>query len=77
MFDDCNTFFKGKPDGRVATATALTVAAHKSSWSVRLAADICKRHGIPVAFLDADPSDADTWVAEARARIDALLATGP
>jgi NAD(P)H-binding len=35
------------------------------------------RHGIPIAFLDADPGDADSWVAEARARIAALLATGP
>jgi NAD(P)H-binding len=35
------------------------------------------RHGIPIAFLDADPGDVDAWVAEARARIAALLATGP
>jgi hypothetical protein len=35
------------------------------------------RHGIPIAFLDADPADVDAWVAQARERIDALLATGP
>jgi hypothetical protein len=35
------------------------------------------RHGIPIAFLDADPGEVDSWVAEARARIAALLATGP
>ena len=35
------------------------------------------RHGIPVAFLDADPADSDAWAAAARAGIDALLATGP
>jgi len=34
------------------------------------------RHGIPIAFLDADPSDADAWVPGARAGIDGLLATG-
>jgi hypothetical protein len=34
------------------------------------------RHGIPIAFLDADPREVDGWVAGARARIDALLATG-
>jgi hypothetical protein len=34
------------------------------------------RHGIPIAFLDADPADEDAWVAAARSRIDALLATG-
>ena len=27
MFDDCNTFFKGKPDGRVAASTAFAGAA--------------------------------------------------
>src|SRR6187551_1806749 len=27
MFDDCNTFFKGKPDGRVAASTAVAAAA--------------------------------------------------
>jgi hypothetical protein len=26
MFDDCNTFFKGKPDGRVAASTPIAVA---------------------------------------------------
>jgi hypothetical protein len=35
------------------------------------------RHGIPIAFLDADPGEVDSWAAEARARIAALLATGP
>ena len=35
------------------------------------------RHGIPIAFLDADPGDVDAWAAAARAGIDALLATGP
>ena len=35
------------------------------------------RHGIPIAFLDADPRDTQEWVAQARERIDALLATGP
>jgi NAD(P)-dependent dehydrogenase (short-subunit alcohol dehydrogenase family) len=35
------------------------------------------RHGIPIAFLEADPADAQSWVAQARAGIDALLATGP
>ena len=34
------------------------------------------RHGIPIAFLDADPPDVETWVTEARAAIDGLLATG-
>jgi hypothetical protein len=34
------------------------------------------RHGIPIAFLDADPADEYTWVAAARSGIDALLATG-
>lgn len=34
------------------------------------------RHGIPIAFLDADPDDVDAWVAQARARCDELLATG-
>ena len=34
------------------------------------------RHGIPIAFLDADPEATDAWVAAARAGIDALLATG-
>lgn len=34
------------------------------------------RHGIPIAFLDEDPGDVETWVAGARAGIDALLATG-
>jgi NAD(P)H-binding len=34
------------------------------------------RHGIPVAFLDPPPKDAGAWVAAARERIDALLATG-
>jgi uncharacterized protein YbjT (DUF2867 family) len=34
------------------------------------------RHGIPIAFLDADPRDVDGWVADARAGIDAVLATG-
>jgi hypothetical protein len=34
------------------------------------------RHGIPIAFLDADPADEDAWVAAARSGIDALLATG-
>jgi hypothetical protein len=34
------------------------------------------RHGIPIAFLDADPADEDAWVAAARSEIDALLATG-
>jgi hypothetical protein len=33
------------------------------------------RHGIPIAFLDEDPSDVDAWVGGARAGIDALLAT--
>src|SRR3954451_2930813 len=33
------------------------------------------RHGIPIAFLDTDPNDVDAWVADARAGIDALLAT--
>jgi uncharacterized protein YbjT (DUF2867 family) len=35
------------------------------------------RHGIPIAFLDADPRDEAAWVAAARAGIDGLLATGP
>jgi hypothetical protein len=34
------------------------------------------RHGIPIAFLDADPRDVDGWVAGARDGIDALLSTG-
>jgi hypothetical protein len=34
------------------------------------------RHGIPIAFLDADPGDVDAWVGDARAQIDGLLATG-
>lgn len=34
------------------------------------------RHGIPIAFLEADPSDEAAWVAAARSGIDALLATG-
>jgi len=34
------------------------------------------RHGIPIAFLDEDPSDETAWVAAARSGIDALLATG-
>ena len=33
------------------------------------------RHGIPIAFLEADPSDEDAWVAAARSEIDGLLAT--
>ena len=33
------------------------------------------RHGIPIAFLDADPGDVETWVAEARSGIDSLLPT--
>jgi uncharacterized protein YbjT (DUF2867 family) len=33
------------------------------------------RHGIPIGFLDTDPRDVDAWVADARAGIDALLAT--
>jgi hypothetical protein len=33
------------------------------------------RHGIPIAFLEADPGDVQTWVAEARSGIDSLLAT--
>jgi NAD(P)-dependent dehydrogenase (short-subunit alcohol dehydrogenase family) len=33
------------------------------------------RHGIPIAFLDADPREVEGWVAVARAKIDALLAT--
>jgi hypothetical protein len=34
------------------------------------------RHGFPIAFLDADPGDVEPWVADARSKIDALLATG-
>jgi hypothetical protein len=34
------------------------------------------RHGIPIAFLEVDPDDTERWVAQARARIDELLATG-
>jgi uncharacterized protein YbjT (DUF2867 family) len=34
------------------------------------------RHGIPVAFLDADPGDVDAWATDARAQIAGLLATG-
>jgi len=34
------------------------------------------RHGIPIAFLEADPNDVDAWVAQARARLYELLATG-
>jgi uncharacterized protein YbjT (DUF2867 family) len=34
------------------------------------------RHGIPIAFLDAEPAAIEGWVADARAAIDALLATG-
>jgi hypothetical protein len=34
------------------------------------------RHGIPIAFLDADPAAVEGWVADARAAIDGLLATG-
>jgi hypothetical protein len=45
------------------TGEALVRAAHD-------------RHGIPIAFLDADPADEDAWVAAARSGIDALLATG-
>jgi hypothetical protein len=33
------------------------------------------RHGIPIAFLDADPGDVEEWVASARSGIDGLLAT--
>jgi len=33
------------------------------------------RHGIPIAFLEADPSDEGAWVAAARSQIDGLLAT--
>jgi uncharacterized protein YbjT (DUF2867 family) len=33
------------------------------------------RHGIPIGFLETDPRDVDAWVADARAGIDALLAT--
>jgi uncharacterized protein YbjT (DUF2867 family) len=33
------------------------------------------RHGIPIAFLEADPGDEAAWAAAARAGIDALLAT--
>jgi hypothetical protein len=33
------------------------------------------RHGIPIAFLEADPDDVEEWVASARSGIDALLAT--
>jgi len=34
------------------------------------------RHGIPIAFLDADPGDVDAWVTDAREQIAGLLATG-
>jgi NAD(P)-dependent dehydrogenase (short-subunit alcohol dehydrogenase family) len=33
------------------------------------------RHGIPIAFLDADPAASEAWVSGARAAIDGLLAT--
>src|SRR5207253_10333827 len=33
------------------------------------------RHGIPIAFLEEDPADADAWVRGARAGIEALLTT--
>jgi predicted dinucleotide-binding enzyme len=45
---------------------------HPGAGVVQAAHD---RHGIPIAFLDADPRDVDAWVAEARAGIDSVLAT--
>ena len=46
-----------------------------AGWAIVQAAH--DRHGIPIAFLDAQPEDVDAWVAQARARLGELLATGP
>ena len=34
---------------------------------------VAERNEIPVGFLRADPADADAWLVEAHAEIDALL----
>jgi hypothetical protein len=39
----------------------------------RIAKEITDRNSIPVAFITADPSDHDSWVADARAAVTRLL----
>jgi uncharacterized protein YbjT (DUF2867 family) len=56
------------------TVRGVLYEGHAGRAVVQAAHD---RHGIPIAFLDADPADSDAWAAAARAAIDALLATGP
>ena len=56
------------------TVRGVLYEGHTGRAVVQAAHD---RHGIPIAFLDADPADSDAWAAAARAGIDALLATGP
>jgi len=55
------------------TVRGVLYEGHAGRAVVQAAHD---RHGIPIAFLDADPADSDAWAAAARAGIDALLATG-
>jgi hypothetical protein len=40
----------------------------------RRARVLLERNAIPAAFLDADPADAEAWLAQARAAVGALLA---
>src|SRR6476646_7602219 len=48
MFDDCNTFFKGKPDGRVAASAAVAGAAPMGGAERPAAA---ARHALPAQYL--------------------------
>ena len=66
-----DTTVRGVLYERAGSVPAAVLAA--GAAEVQAAHD---RHGIPIAFLDADPREVDGWVADARARIDALLATG-
>jgi hypothetical protein len=63
-----DTTVRGVLYERAGTLPAEVLAA--GAAQVQAAHD---RHGIPVAFLDADPADVDVWVDAALEGIDALL----
>ena len=49
------------------------VGAHVLSAGELIVRRVAERNEIPVEFLRADPADADAWLVEAHAEIDALL----
>jgi hypothetical protein len=59
--------------GFIHEARGTTTAPEALHGGIDVVRGVAERNAIPLAFLTADPSDAEAWIAQARAAVNSLL----